>query len=198
MRDDYQTRAMNLRLAAPAPRTVADRGMLMDESAFHAFYQQTSGPLLRYLLGVTRRRDLAEDLLQESYCRFLTASVPEMDPRQASSYLFRIATNLMHDRWRQLQEDSLPDSAPEAASPAPPFERRLGVRQAFGRLKPRERQLLWLAYVQGCNHQEIAHCTGLGAGSIRLLLFRARRKLAELIGGSLRRGDPAVTNEVGK
>ena len=98
MRDKYQTRVMNLRLAAPASRTVADCGMFMDESAFHAFYEQTSKPLLRYLLGVTRRRDLAEDLLQESYCRFLTASVPEMDQRQASSYLFRIATNLMCDR----------------------------------------------------------------------------------------------------
>jgi len=198
MRDKYQTRVMNLRLAAPASRTVADCGMFMDESAFHAFYEQTSKPLLRYLLGVTRRRDLAEDLLQESYCRFLTASVPEMDQRQASSYLFRIATNLMCDRWRQVREDSLPESAVEAASPAPPLERRLGVRQAFGRLKPRERQLLWLAYVQGCNHQEIAHCTGLRAGSIRLLLFRARHKLAELIGGSLRRDDPEVANEVGK
>jgi RNA polymerase sigma-70 factor (ECF subfamily) len=57
------------------------------------------------------------------------------------------------------------------------------VRQAFGRLKPRERQLLWLAYVQGCNHEEIAHCTGLQAGSIRLLLFRARHRMVDLIGG---------------
>jgi RNA polymerase sigma-70 factor (ECF subfamily) len=168
----------------------------MDESAFHAFYQQTSKPLLRYLLAVTCRRDLAEDLLQESYCRFLTASLPEMDARQAGNYLFRIATNLMRDRWRQMREDALPDSAVEAASPALPFERRLGVRQAFGRLKQRERQLLWLAYVQGCNHQEIAHCTGLRAGSIRLLLFRARRKLADLIGGGWHRGDRQPAKEV--
>lgn len=183
MRDESQTRIMNLLVVAPASRTVADGGTCMDESAFRLFYEQTSRPLLRYLLGVTRRRDLAEDLLQESYCRFLTASVPEMDQRQASSYLFRIATNLMRDRWRQIREDALPDSAVEASSPTPPLERKLGVRQAFGRLKPRERQLLWLAYVQGCNHQEIAHCTGLRAGSIRLLLFRARHRMVDLIGG---------------
>jgi hypothetical protein len=50
----------------------------------------------------------------------------------------------------------------------------------------RERQLLWLAYVEGASHKEIADCTGLKAGSVRLLLFRARRRLAGLIGGSPR------------
>ena len=67
------------------------------------------------------------------------------------------------------------------------------MRQAFQRLKPRERQLLWLAYVEGSSHKEIADCTGLRAGSIRLLLFRARRKLAELIGASLHSGGAEVT-----
>jgi RNA polymerase sigma-70 factor (ECF subfamily) len=67
------------------------------------------------------------------------------------------------------------------------------MRQAFERLKPRERQLLWLAYVEGSNHKEIANCTGLQAGSIRLLLFRARRRLAELIGASSRSGDAEGT-----
>jgi len=197
MPDDYQTRIMNLHFAASVP-LIADDAMRMDESGFRLFYEQTSRPLLRYLLGVTRRRDLAEDLLQEAYCHFLTADVPEMDQRQSANYLFRIATNLMYDRWRHAREDSLPESAVETASPAPPLDRRLGVRQAFERLKPRERQLLWLAYVQGCNHKEIAGCTGLRAGSIRLLLLRARRKMAELIGGTLRRHDMPVPDEVRK
>ncbi len=45
-------------------------------------------------------------------------------------------------------------------------------------MKPRERQLLWLAYAEGYSHREIAAVTGLAAASIRLLLFRARRKIA--------------------
>jgi RNA polymerase sigma-70 factor (ECF subfamily) len=116
-----------------------------------------------------------------------------MDERQARSYLFQIATNLMRDRWRRPRETAPVEGAPEAASIEPPLDRRLGMRQAFQRLKPRERQLLWLAYVEGSSHKEIADCTGLKAGSIRLLLFRARRKLAELIGASLHSGDAEVT-----
>jgi len=58
------------------------------------------------------------------------------------------------------------------------------MRQAFQQLKARERQLLWLAYVEGSSHKEISEATGLRHTSIRLLLFRARHKLASLIRGN--------------
>ena len=61
------------------------------------------------------------------------------------------------------------------------MESRADLRRAFDRLKPRERQLLWLAHVEGSDHREIARLTGLRTGSIRLLLFRARRRLAEVL-----------------
>jgi len=194
MGDEYQTRGINLPGALPASsrsvqESCAETGPRMRESTFRVFYEQTSCPLLRYLLGTTRNRDLTEDLLQETYCRFLTADVPEMGESQARSYLFRIATNLMHDRWRRSKKDALTERGIPDLSVAPQFEQRLGVRQAFERLNPRERQLLWLAYVEGSNHDEIADCTGLRAKSVRLLLFRARQKLAELICRGSRRAD---------
>jgi RNA polymerase sigma-70 factor (ECF subfamily) len=48
-------------------------------------------------------------------------------------------------------------------------------------LKPRERELLWLAYVEGMSHAEIAAATGLGAMSIRILLYRTRQKASTLL-----------------
>ena len=176
---------MNLELSSTSAEAVepeTDGGLCMNESAFRALYEQTATPLLRYLIGITRTPDIAEDVLQETYCRFLTARLPEMDDRQTRNYLFRIATNLIHDGWRRAKGEPLPTGSVEVPVPAPHYDRTLVVRQAFDRLKPRERQLLWLAYVEGSNHQEIAAHTGLQPGSIRLLLFRARRKLADLIG----------------
>jgi RNA polymerase sigma-70 factor (ECF subfamily) len=61
--------------------------------------------------------------------------------------------------------------------------RRTDLQRAMLSLKPRERMLLWLAYGQGESHREIAQALGLKTGSIKLLLFRARRKLARLLGG---------------
>ena len=51
----------------------------------------------------------------------------------------------------------------------------------MARLKPRERDLLWLAYAQGSSHKEIAETLGLKTASIKLLLFRARRRLAGML-----------------
>jgi RNA polymerase sigma-70 factor (ECF subfamily) len=51
----------------------------------------------------------------------------------------------------------------------------------MAQLKPREREMLWLAYAQGSNHRDIAGTLGVKAESVRLLLFRARRKLARLL-----------------
>jgi RNA polymerase sigma-70 factor (ECF subfamily) len=51
----------------------------------------------------------------------------------------------------------------------------------MARLKPRERELLWLAYAQGSSHQEIADALRLKASSIKALLFRARHRLAAVL-----------------
>jgi RNA polymerase sigma-70 factor (ECF subfamily) len=51
----------------------------------------------------------------------------------------------------------------------------------FGSLKPQEQSLLWLAYVEGFDHREIASALQLKEGSIRVLLFRARKKLAGIL-----------------
>jgi RNA polymerase sigma-70 factor (ECF subfamily) len=48
-------------------------------------------------------------------------------------------------------------------------------------LRPRERQLLWLAHAEGYTHKEIAEIMGLNSPSIRLMLFRARHRMAELL-----------------
>ena len=60
-------------------------------------------------------------------------------------------------------------------------EHRSELAHAFQHLKPRERELLWLAYVEGSSHKEIAEVSGLRENSIRPLLFRARQKLASVL-----------------
>ena len=156
----------------------------VDREAFRSFYDWTSRPLWAYLLRVAGRRDIADDLLQESYCRFLSAKLPEMDAPESRSYLFRIATNLLRDRWRcgeATEFGHTTDPSHEDNS-----EARTDVRRAFARLRPRERQLLWLAHVEGYDHKEIARLLGLRVASIRVLLFRARGELASILRGGSR------------
>jgi RNA polymerase sigma-70 factor (ECF subfamily) len=170
---------------AKAGNAAETRVLLMDEEVFAAFYHRTARPLWAYLARVSGNASLADDLLQESYLRFLCARRLQDNENACRAYLFRIATNLMRDHWRRPQAAAL-EELPEAALAADQdsLERiasRALLGPAFARLKPRERQLLWLAYAEGCTHREIAQITGLGAAGIRLLLFRARRKLARLL-----------------
>lgn len=148
----------------------------VNREAFRIFYSRTNGALWAYLLRVSGRHDVADDLFQESYCRFLAAKLPEMDATESRSYLFRIATNLLHDRWRRREYPDAVNTSSESCEDD--LETRADVRRAFGQLKPRERQLLWLAHVEGFDHREIARLMGLKVGSVRVLLFRARSQLA--------------------
>ena len=167
--------------------TAAEPGIAMDEDAFTAFYQRTARQLRAYLARVSGSPSLADDFVQESYLRFLAAAAPWQDGEIACRrYLFRIATNLLRDHWRRPQTMPLED-LPETVLPSLTgnHPERIDSQALLGpallRLKPRERQLLWLAYAEGYSHREIATITGLRAPSIRLLLFRARHKLAGLL-----------------
>lgn len=160
----------------------------MDEDAFRAFYERTARPLWSYLVKLTGDRQTADDFLQEAYYRLLRAKVAHVDETHRRHYLFRIATNLARDGYRrkatapQMIGGTIETDAVESAS-ARHTETRLDLTRAFGRLKRRERELLWLAYAQGSSHQEIGATLGLRTGSIKPLLFRARHKLAALLRG---------------
>jgi DNA-directed RNA polymerase specialized sigma24 family protein len=116
------------RLPGHSVRPITKGELSMDEAAFRVFYEETSRPLFAYLLRVSGERSLAEDLLQDSYCRFLSARLSPMDAAGRRSYLFRIATNLLRDRWRRHKEDPLPDPAPSQCRrlPIPISESRCG------------------------------------------------------------------------
>lgn len=164
-----------------------DVALQMGEDAFRGFYERTSRMLWAYLARLTGDRQAADDLLQECYYRLLRSKVPLESESHRRHYLFRIATNLVHDRHRQRRgrpvevggdaADVVANSSDHAESTA----RRVEVSQALGRLKPKERALLWLAYAQGASHEEIAGVVGVRRSSVKVLLSRARRKLAEVL-----------------
>ncbi len=172
--------------------TEAEETFQMDEDSFRVFYERTARPVWAYLSRMTGDPRLADDLLQEAYYRFLRASVTHENDAHRRDYLFRIATNLVRDLRRHPRIDNVPmaDGAHAIDHPDPRSEdvatgaaRRVDLSRAMARLKPRERDLLWLAYAQGSSHQEIAEMLGLKTASIKLLLFRARHRLAALLRG---------------
>lgn len=157
----------------------------MDEEAFRAFYDRTSRSIWAYLTRMTGDRQLADDLLQETYYRFLRAAATYENETHRRNSLYLIATNLVRDAVRRrrevvpLEEDTHVDE-----NTAERTESRTDLARAMNQLKPEQRALLSLAYGQGASHAEIASALGLKAASIKSLLFRARRRLAQLLNRS--------------
>ena len=157
----------------------------MDEQLFRALYARTARPLRAYLGRVMGNSALADDLLQETYYRFLRSRFSSEDETYQRNYLFRIATNLMRDHFRRPRvevpedDDTTPERGTETA-----FRDEVGMRTdvsgVLAELRPRDRAMLWLAYVEGASHQEIAQALGLKPRSVRSMLFRARKRMAEL------------------
>jgi RNA polymerase sigma-70 factor (ECF subfamily) len=163
-----------------------DVPLQLDEDAFHGFYQRTSRQVWSYLHRLTGDAHTADDLLQETYFRFLRAETRFETETHRRHYLFRIATNLASDRFRRTQTrpvEVVQDlDGGDAARQTPALDQQIDMNRALGRLGRRERAMLVLAYVQGASHEEIAGVLGLRTASVKTLLFRARRRLAQLLG----------------
>jgi RNA polymerase sigma-70 factor (ECF subfamily) len=173
---------------ARAETDAADAVFEMDEDTFRAVYDRTARALWAYLSRITGSPDAADDLLQETYYRFLRAQGRHETDAHRRNSLFQIATNLARDGWRRgahAQMVALPDGPRGElradVDVAGDAERKTDLHRAMLHLTPRERAMLWLAYAHGSSHRDIAATLGLKAGSVKLLLFRARRKLARVM-----------------
>lgn len=163
------------------------RPAALDEAAFRALYDATSRAIWAYLYRTVGCAADADDLVQEVFLRYLKAPPATRHLTENRAYLFRIASNLVIDRWRRGSRVAEPVAVEEATqqvatpSQADAVALRTDMARMFRELKPRERTLLWLACVEGESPAEIARMLGVGRTSVPVLLFRARKKLARLL-----------------
>lgn len=168
----------SLALVEARPGRRPDRPM--DEAKFDAFYRANAGALWSYLHRMTGDPSVADDLLQKAFFRFLRANpVVESDEHQRR-WLYRTATNLAMDHFREAKKSR--QGSPRETAVAPrDVDLREDVKRIFSQLNPRERALLWLAHVEKSDHKAIGEALGVKTGSVRVLLFRARKRLAGML-----------------
>jgi RNA polymerase sigma-70 factor (ECF subfamily) len=151
----------------------------LDEATFSSFYSRTARALWSYVYRVTSNAADADDIVQEAFLRLLRTG-PAAGEDEWRRYLYRIASNLVVDRWRHHQRQQDERATVQVAPQATRGDDE-DVARTFAELTSRERALLWLAYVEGETHEEIALSLGVGRRSIKVLLFRARRRLRDLL-----------------
>jgi RNA polymerase sigma-70 factor (ECF subfamily) len=148
---------------------------------FEEFYDRTAAALRAYIKRVAGSETVADDILQESYLRLLSA--PRLAAPALKSYLYRIATNLIMDHHRTRSRERLwqEDASRRVEFVESGVELGADLRRLFAQVKPQDRALLWLAYVEQAEHREIAEILGLAQGSVKVLLSRARAKMEAIL-----------------
>ncbi|MEJ2099263.1 MAG: RNA polymerase sigma factor [Desulfobacterales bacterium] len=150
---------------------------------FGSFYKDYQKTLFNYLMRMTGDYDLANDIMQESFTRYLENYAEQL---QNVSILFTIARNALFDHSRvrgrnvQLGEDPIDDSDSQ--------EYGLMVKQeyqhviaAMQRLQEGERDILALAITDGISYRDIAAIVGISVENVKVKVHRIRLKLKKIL-----------------
>jgi len=154
----------------------------MDHAAFRIFYEKTVPALRAYAIRSCGSVDFADDILQEAFLRFLkSAPVATLSEAQMRSYLYRTVESLIVNHWRLFQRERklMQETGNNPTRNSP--EMADDMTRAFSQLDPKQRSLLWLAYVEGFDHKEIAATANIQEKSVRVLLYRARQTLMGIL-----------------
>lgn len=162
-----------------------------DHAALKAIYQREAGAMIGIATRILKRRELAEEVVQESFVS-IWRNAARFDPSIGSgrAWLFQIvrnrALNMLRDTRRELPtpeedlnaavESGNPDNADNA------FERlanNSALRRCLEQLDPRRRQGILLAFVEGMSHGEVAAKLKVPLGTTKSWLRRSLIALRE-------------------
>ncbi len=154
----------------------------MDEpiAQVRALYDQHGGDLLRYLRGLTGHRQLAEDLLHDTFVQAMRGLEQLRRANSPRAWLFSIARHLgLNALRRRRTVVSLSETATAAPTTAGPDAKLERVREAIARLPAVHREALQLRLHVGLSYEEIAEVLGVPVGTVRSRLHNAVRSLRQ-------------------
>jgi RNA polymerase sigma-70 factor (ECF subfamily) len=160
--------------------SLVERVRAGDRDAFAALVERYQQPIGSYLWRLTRDRELAADLTQDTFLRAYRSIAATPGPILVRPWLYRIATNLAHDEFRRRRRFGvLLDRAlgrQLATSESVAIEERELVQLALERLRPMERAVLLLCVVEQLSYREVAAIVGSSPEAIRKQFTRAKER----------------------
>jgi RNA polymerase sigma-70 factor (ECF subfamily) len=146
------------------------------------------GQLHALLFRLTLRNDVADDLLQELFCR-LAKSVSFQLADNPAGFAYRTATNLAFDWRRAKKRDPTVDAnngelAAPAVSPLADLLRREELEQTLtviGELPATNRDIIVLRYLQEQSYESIAAHFGKTTHQVRAIAHKAIKQLRKLL-----------------
>ena len=156
-----------------------------DRAAFDAVFAAYRRRVLGYLVRMTRRRDVAEDILQDTFLRLAQHARQLTPDTRLAAWLFTVAHRLFVSwtRAQAVRAQLAGDVAWPERSERTPLEAvcdsqaQVALERAFATLSPAHREVALLVGVEGLAPAEVAEILGLRAEAVRQRLARARAEL---------------------
>jgi RNA polymerase sigma-70 factor (ECF subfamily) len=151
------------------------------DSGYTTFFRAEFAGVVRTIYLIVRDQSRAEDIAQEAFLQLLIHWPKVSRYEVPSSWVRRVAIRLA---MRGMRRDRVWSAIKERIAPAPP-ESRLDpdIGAAIHRLPGRQRAAIALFYYEDRPVDEIARILGCSEPTVRVHLHRARRRLAEVLGG---------------
>ena len=168
----------------------------MKADEFSLLAVETLSPLFNYAFRLTRSREEAEDLVQDTFERAFSNQERFDEPDAVRPVMFRILHNLFVNQWWAKKRrpalvsfddwkdgDPVPTLCAGEGSEPSLLRNSLSeeVESALSKLNEVQRATIWLREIEGFSYAEIAEVTCVPVGTVRSRLARARRDLAELL-----------------
>ncbi len=160
-------------------RSILDRFVQGDQSAFEAVYRHYEADAYRWIVRIVRDEDGAEDVLVEAFWRAYRGRARFDASRSFAAWMRRIATHASLDYLRAKRRHA-GSAATDAHTPSTEDPDRAledSIAVAFERLPPKLKVTATLALVEGRPYAEIADALGVPVGTVKSRVFRAIRAL---------------------
>lgn len=155
----------------------------MTIAEYNAAVDAHADGIYRFALKHLRDKDLAKDVVQESFAR-LWAKADQVDGNKAKSYLFTTAHHVMVDEVRKnarnTRMEEHHDNLRSMSQPQPDLKDVLDA--ALASLPPIQRSMVLLRDLEGYSYDEIAELTGSTLSQVKVYIYRGRTALKEYLG----------------
>ena len=158
-----------------------------DEEAFRTIFERYTRPVISFIFYMVNRRELAEELAQETFVRAYKSIGTLRDEAKVGTWLFGIAKNVARESLRSRLREARngihypgPEASDEQSSPDKILmEKELisVMRRALDALDEDKRLVFTLKVYQQHSYEEISEITGFSLPKIRNDIYRARAEL---------------------
>ncbi len=179
-------------------KNIVKRTLSGEKEAFELLIQKYENPMFNYIGRMVGNRELALELTQEVFLKSYASLHSYQAKYKFSTWLFKIASNLIIDYWRKKriptlsleQQDTrgykrvslqISDKGPSIIKKFELSELKKRIEQTLEEIPPSLREMFVWRHINELSYDEIAEIKGIPVGTVKNRVFQAKEMILQLL-----------------